>query len=598
MAHPRESPHSVYTARLADRQRALATLDSRRRLLGWARLLAAAAIVASVWFAIQTILPLPAVLASVAVFIALVSRHARADRAASRMRRAILFYERGLARLEHRWQGLGDTGERFSDPQHPYAADLDLFGRASLFQLLSTARTRAGEARLAHWLKSAAPVPELRSRHHSIDELRPLIDLREQLAILGEDFRGGVNPEHLTQWATEPARPFSTWQRTTAATLSAIAAVVLVWWFSTAFMGFESRMALLAVAAAEGLFAITLRDRILQILHGLSEPSNDLDLLAGILTVLETESFHSPRLAELLRSIRPDQGAPASKRIARLRRLRELLDSRDNVFVRMFGPLLLWGTQTAMAIEHWRTENGPYVARWLDAVAEIEALSSLAGYAFEHPDDPFPEFRETPGIEGDNLRHPLMDPARAVANSIALTVPPALYVVSGSNMSGKSTFLRTVGVNAVLALAGAPVRASRLAVSQLSVGASIRTVDSLEGGISRFMAELLRLRQILELPAPALFLLDELLAGTNSHDRAIGAAGLVRALLAKGAVGITTTHDLSLAKVADELAPNAINVHFEDRLESGKLIFDYQMREGVVKRSNALDLMRTVGLEV
>jgi DNA mismatch repair ATPase MutS len=165
-------------------------------------------------------------------------------------------------------------------------------------------------------------------------------------------------------------------------------------------------------------------------------------------------------------------------------------------------------------------------------------------------------------------------------------------------MSGKSTLLRAAGVNAVLALAGAPVRATRLTISHLSLGASIRTMDSLEEGHSRFMAEILRLKQILELPAPAFFLLDELLHGTNSHDRAIGAEGLIRALLKRGAIGLATTHDLSLARVADELAPAAENVHFEDRLEDGRLVFDYRMRPGVVARSNALDLMRAVGLDV
>jgi DNA mismatch repair ATPase MutS len=171
-------------------------------------------------------------------------------------------------------------------------------------------------------------------------------------------------------------------------------------------------------------------------------------------------------------------------------------------------------------------------------------------------------------------------------------------VVSGSNMSGKSTLLRAVGINAVLALAGAPVRAKRLVISHLSVGASIRTMDSLEEGHSRFMAEILRLKQILELPPPALFLLDELLHGTNSHDRAIGAEGLLNGLLERGAIGLATTHDLSLARVADELAPLAVNVHFEDRLEDDRLVFDYRMRPGVVTRSNALDLMRAVGLRV
>jgi hypothetical protein len=548
--------------------------------------------------AIELWIPLSLVLAPIVLFVVLVWRHALADRASTRMRRAMQFHERGLARLEHRWQGQGEAGERFADPHHPYAADLDVFGRGSLFEFLSTARTRGGEARLATWLKGGSPISELRARHEAVNELRPLLDLREQLAILGEDFRTGVNPAHLKEWASTPARPFARWQRTFALVLSVIAAGVLVWWFSTAFMGVNSRLALLAVGAIEGVFSLTLRDRIIPLIHALDEPSRDLDLLAGILEKLEAENFHSPHLARLEASIRPADGPTASHRIGKLRRLQELLDSRDNVVVRMLGPLLLWGTQTGMAIEQWRAENGPFVTGWLDAVAEIEALASLASYAWEHPDDPFPDFRDTPGIEGEELRHPLMDSARAVPNSLALTVPPSLYVVSGSNMSGKSTFLRTVGTNAILALAGAPVRARRLSISTLSLGASIRTVDSLEEGVSRFMAELLRLRQILELPAPAFFLLDELLAGTNSHDRAIGAAGLVRGLLARGAIGIATTHDLSLARVADELAPAAINVHFEDRLEEGRLVFDYKMRPGVVQRSNALDLMRAAGLDI
>lgn len=543
-------------------------------------------------------IPLSLVLLPIALFAALVWRHAIADRASTRMRRAMEFHERGIARLTHRWQGAGETGERFADPHHPYAADLDIFGKGSLFQYLSTARTRGGEERLADWLKGPSPIAELRARHEAIDELRPLLDLREQLAILGEDFRTGVNPGRLQAWAASPAKPFAAWQRSLALVLSAIAAAVLVWWFSTAFMGVNSRIALIAIGALEGVFAVTLRERILPILHRLDEPSKDLDLLAGILLALEAVDFKSPRLAELQANIRPPHGEPASSRIARLRRFQEFLDSRDNVLVRMFGPLLLWGTQTGMAIEAWRAENGEFVGAWLGSVAEIEALAALASYAWEHPEDPFPEFRETAGIAGEELRHPLMDPARAVPNSLALNSPPALYVVSGSNMSGKSTFLRTVGTNAVLALAGAPVCAKHLAISHLSLGASIRTVDSLEDGVSRFMAELLRLRQILELPAPAFFLLDELLAGTNSHDRAIGAAGLVRGLLARGAIGIATTHDLSLARVADELAPAAINVHFEDRLEGGGLVFDYTMRPGVVTRSNALDLMRAAGLDI
>ncbi len=276
----------------------------------------------------------------------------------------------------------------------------------------------------------------------------------------------------------------------------------------------------------------------------------------------------------------------------------EMLESRENPLVHALGPLVLWTTQIAMAVEKWRAENGSQVAVWLDAVSEIEALSSLANYAWEHPDDPFPAFAEGALFEGESMGHPLLPEDRCVRNSVTLEDPLRLLVVSGSNMSGKSTLLRTIGVNAVLALAGAPVRAKRLRISHLSLGASIRTTDSLEEGHSRFMAEILRLKQVLELPSPAMFLLDELLHGTNSHDRALGSEGLTRALLARGAIGLITTHDLSLARVADELGAAAANVHFEDRLVDGRLVFDFRIRPGVVERSNALDLMRAVGLDV
>jgi DNA mismatch repair ATPase MutS len=196
------------------------------------------------------------------------------------------------------------------------------------------------------------------------------------------------------------------------------------------------------------------------------------------------------------------------------------------------------------------------------------------------------------------MGHPLLPEAQCVRNSVKLAAPLRLLVVSGSNMSGKSTLLRTIGVNTVLALVGAPVRAKELTLSHISLGASIRTTDSLEEGHSRFMAEILRLKQVLELPTPALFLLDELLGGTNSHDRELGSEGLIRALLARGAIGLVTTHDLALSRIGDELAPAAANVHFEDRLENGRLVFDYRVRPGTVERSNALDLMRAVGLDV
>jgi len=228
-------------------------------------------------------------------------------------------------------------------------------------------------------------------------------------------------------------------------------------------------------------------------------------------------------------------------------------------------------------------------------------LSALAGYAYEHPGDPFPELSQDTCFDGEALGHPLIPEARCVRNDLHLGGALCLLIVSGSNMSGKSTLLRTVGTNAVLALAGAPVRARRLRLSPLAVGASIRIQDSLQGGTSRFYAEITRLRQLMDQaqgPLRLLFLLDEILHGTNSHDRGIGAEAVVRGFVARGAIGLVTTHDLALARVADALAPRACNVHFEDHLDDGKMTFDYRMRPGVVAKSNAVALMRAIGLEV
>ena len=597
-------PRDIYAKRLADRSERLKASMRRRDTVGNMRLLVALAAAAVVWYAFHG-LSIWWIAGPVAVFIALVWWQSRIEREAECIGRAARFYEQGIARVENRWHGNGESGERFADPHHPYAADLDLFGRASLFELLSTARTRGGEARLAAWLKSASPIVELRARHEAVHELGPRLDMREQLAVLGADFRTGVNPDRLAHWAGEPAKPFAAWRRILALLLALAGTATLLWWLATDFADPDARLALIAVGVIEGVFGFAMRAKVVGIVSAVEEPAHDLDLLSGILATLENQQFDSPRLKTLRGYIDVETGT-ASHRIARLRRLIELLDSRDNPLIRALGPLVLWSTQVGMAIEAWRSTNGPQVAAWLDAVSEIEALSSLANYAWEHPADPFPELVENAFaenachglVEGDEIGHPLLAEDRCVRNSVRLADPLRLLVVSGSNMSGKSTLLRTIGVNTVLALAGAPVRAKRLRISHLSLGASIRTTDSLEEGHSRFMAEILRLKQVLELPPPALFLLDELLHGTNSHDRALGSEGLIRALLGRGAIGLVTTHDLSLARVANELGPVAANVHFEDRLEAGRLVFDYRMRPGVVERSNALDLMRAVGLDV
>ena len=366
-------------------------------------------------------------------------------------------------------------------------------------------------------------------------------------------------------------------------------------------MAVLSRDFFVLVLFINGTFLFKQRRRVDLVVAAAEEAAHELKLLSEVLLRIERQSFRAPLLIALRASL-DVEGEPISKRLKRLSRLIDHLDDREHLLIRLIEPFLLWTLRWATLVDEWRRHSGPAVRRWLASTGGIEALCSLASHAFEHPADPFPEFRsESPWLEAEAIGHPLLDENRVVRNDVRIGRALRLLVVSGSNMSGKSTLLRTLGVNAVLAQAGAPVRAKRLMLSPLAVGASIRIIDSLQGGISRFYAEILRIRQILDLtggPLPVLFLVDEFLHGTNSHDRRIGAEALARGLVDRGAIGLITTHDLALADIVEVLGPQAANVHFEDHLDDGHMTFDYRMRPGIVRKSNAIELMRSVGLEI
>ncbi|MEW5982587.1 MAG: DNA mismatch repair protein MutS [Acidobacteriota bacterium] len=544
------------------------------------------------------------VVAPAAAFLVLAIAHGRVIQSRRRMERASDFYAKGLARLDHRWAGQGVAGERFLDPEHLYAADLDLFGRGSVFELLCTARTRAGEEALAAWLLSPAGPDEVAARQAAVRELTPRLDLREDLALRGTDVRAGLHPDELAAWATAPAALGSSLTRGIAAALCAAGIATLgLWWADLI-----GPLPFLVVVAADILVAWPLRGRVRRVLDDVESARQDLVLLLQLLERLERERFSSQRLMTL-RAALDTGGVAPSRRIRSLERLIDLADARRNQLFAPLSYLLLWGTQFAHAFEAWRARCGPAIPGWLAAAGEVEALCAVAGHAWEHPEDPFPEVidpADGPCFDAAALGHPLIPAEVCVRNDVRLSGRtadrwPRALVVSGSNMSGKTTLLRTVGVNAVLALAGAPVRARRLVLTPLAVGATLRVQDSLQGGTSRFYAEITRLRKIVAsadtLPPP-LFLLDEMLSGTNSRDRRTGAEAILTSLIEAGAIGLVTTHDLSLSEIADALAPRAANVHFEDHLEAGRMIFDYVCRPGIMTKSNALELMRSVGLEI
>ncbi len=590
--------HGEYSARLGSRRAEAAIRTRHAAIAANLRLLVFAIGVVVAWlvFGSRTLPPLwlgPPILC----FVALVIAHDRLLVVRERALRSVAYYERALSRLESRWVGGGTQGERFQDSDHPYADDLDLVGKGSLFEYLCEARTRAGEDTLAAWLSAPAAPAEIRGRQAAVRELAPRLDLREDLARLGDEVRAGLHPETVCRWGTAPPILSSRIPAATAAGLAVLALAGLVCWIATP----TGPLPFLVALVFEAVFWSVYRRRVQRVVAAAELPGRDLELLAHLLERLETET-HSAAFLVALRGALETDGAPASACIARLRRLIDLLDARRNQLFFPVAAVLLWTPQWALAIECWRIRFGPDLARWIDAVGAFEALCAFAGFHYEHPDYAFPEIAEgAPCFDAVAIGHPLLPGDRCVRNDVALSDQCPLLIVSGSNMSGKSTLLRSIGINAALGLAGAPVCAQALRLSPVALGASIRLRDSLLEGSSRFYTEILRLRQITELSRgalPVLFLLDEILNGTNSHDRGIGAEAVVRNLVEGGGIGLVTTHDLALTRLADALAPRAANVHFQDHLEDGVIAFDFRMHPGVVTKSNALELMRAVGLDV
>ncbi len=528
-------------------------------------------------------------------FAGLLAVHARVRRRRLRAEQGAAFYQRGLARIDGQWAGIGSSGTRFRDPHHPYAGDLDLFGEGSLYELLCAARTSMGEETLAAWLLAPSDPVSVRARQEAVQELTPQLDLREDLAVLGEEVAATVRRGALATLAAPATRPPGTGLRLGVAAVSAVTLSAVVSWA----LGWTPPVLALGALAIQGVVDWRLRANVRDADRAVAGHGPDLDLLTAVLDRFERTPLGSPLLARLHADL-VTEGRSPSRAVRALRVWVDLLDSRRNQFFMPFALLTMWGAHCALAIEGWRARHGPSLGAWLSAVGQLEALCSLAGFAWEHPADVYPALEEGEAcFEGEALGHPLIPESHCVRNDVVLGGATRVLIVSGSNMSGKSTLLRAVGTNAVLALAGAPVRASRLRLSHLSLGATLRLQDSLHEGTSRFYAELVRLRDLVRIadgPVPLLFLLDEILHGTNSHDRRLGAAAVVRGLVQRGAIGLVTTHDLALSEVADDPAVHAANVHFEDRLDEGQMVFDYRMRPGVVRTSNALALMRTLGL--
>jgi hypothetical protein len=592
-------PKAEYEKRQQKYLGAVAEKDRLHLRVGYAKLLVIAAGLGLLWMVLaRQMVTVYWLIAPAAAYFSLTILHGRVLQAKERANTAAEFYRRGIARIEDRWAGSGQTGERFKDVNHVYAEDLDLFGRGCLFELLSTARLPMGENRLALWLREGSQVGEIRERQKLIAELRQKLDLREDLAVAGEELSARMNPESLVDWAEQKSiLPRGVW-RIVAALLAIAAGAGILYWFKTGVIS-----PLLGVMAVEAVILAWLRRKAHSVIEGVDCNAERLLLFSEILERVERESFAAPHLQALAAELK-DGKEPASLAIRKFARIVNWIDASDSAIGKMSELPFLYSVQVGMAAEAWRRKWGAKMRRWTELTGEMEALLSLAAYSYEHPADPFPELVDAEGrvgfFDGEELGHPLIAAEKCVRNNVKLDAQTRVLLVSGSNMSGKSTFLRVVGINTVLAMAGAPIRGKQLRLTPLRIGTRIRSTDSLQEGRSSFYTEILHIRKVFDAAngaLPMVFLFDELLEGTNSKDRRIGAEGLIQGLLKRRAIGIVTTHDLALTEIAAAVGNVLRNMHFEDQVVDGKMKFDYKLRDGVVEKSNALELMRLIGLE-
>jgi hypothetical protein len=537
----------------------------------------------------------------------------------ARERRLLVLHHRNLSRADGTETQSGRTGlepgQELRPPAHLYDRDLDILGPNSLFGLLATTRTGPGERGLAHYLLAPATHEETFLRQQAVKELLPQTNLREQIALLGESSFQQITASFFDAWLDETPRTFHPAVRPVLLLTAALNTALL-------FAGFSHLIAwgtllpnLALTLCIQSAICLYLRPRVLPLLKTSTHLQQNVRLIADGIALMQKSTFASPKLTQLQHASLSPTGAV--KLLKRLESQLVIVEQRKKEWFFALSLLLAAGTQTAISIAQWKRSYATAMRSWLAAWAEFEALNAIATYAFEHPTTEHPTTEpanawpellpptDPPTYEARALGHPLLP--NAVTNDIALggraTSPAtdpatAFYLVSGSNMAGKSTLLRSIGVNAVLAYAGAPVRAASLRLTPLTLGASLALTDSLAEGRSKFLAEVERLHAILTASAvsPLLFLVDEIFSGTNSEDRRAAAAAVLHKLLANHAIGALSTHDLALTGLATP-ANHGLNVHMASPSPEDPLAFDYKLKPGPNTASSARAILRLIGID-
>ena len=534
----------------------------------------------------------------VLLFILLVNKHQEIRKEISHLDNLKQVNEQALRRLSHQWADFPRTGEQFLVPEHPYAGDLNIFGQGSLFQYINATSLVTGEQALAKLLSGSTDFKDIDARQTALRELAPRLDWRQQLQAIGRGSRYKEGElEKLWLWAKE--KPF--FQQGKAIYLLALLPVTTWLLFILMAWHLVPTYVPLTLFILQALLVTAGQAFVGKAFQDTEKAAVELKRLSRLLAHIEGQRFQAPLLVELQRKLLKENKS-AAQQVKALSKIAVLINLRYSVVYHFFNALFFCDLYTIRTLEHWKLQYGASLEDWFKVIGQFEALASLAALAHDQPQWVFPEVKkEKPFFAAVKLGHPLINPASRVCNDVSLPSSGTIHIITGSNMSGKSTLLRTVGINLVLAYAGAPVCASELRCSLMSIYTSMRVQDSLEENVSSFYAELKRIKLVIEAARrgdPIIFLLDEIFKGTNSRDRIAGARTVIKNLARQEVIGFVTTHDLELGTLEKECPAQIKNYHFTDEIIDQTITFDYRLKKGVSETTNALALMKMVGIEV
>ncbi len=597
MANPLETYQQTLSA-LSDR---LNLLAKRKTLLGWLRFIAMVFVFATAWWAIAENQPLfvPLIVAFVALFLYLLAKDLDNNAAIENLKRLQQVNLTEIEVLNHRFTHLPD-GSHFKPANHAYANDLDIFGKASLYQYINRTNSEQGNSLIADWLLHPSSIEIIIERQQAVKELSGELEWRQQLQAYGVVTPVNISTQkRIEGWLQQPRQFIHKphW-KVLRFLLPAISLTLLILHITDVLAA--SRFYPLILLCLAGSFAIS--KMVMPAYMQLAKLAPELATLSDSIRWIEKKEFKSSLLQKLKNKF-ISQSQFSSDKIKQLKKILDRLDIRLNPVV--FIPLntfLFWDLQQVFALEKWKADNKQNISNWFAALAEAETISSLGSLYYNNPDWSFPVLSKQEGVFiAENLGHPLIPKEKSVLNSFSTEGLNQMNLITGSNMAGKSTFLRSTGVNIVLAMMGAPVCATKLSLSPMQVLSSMRVSDNLEESTSTFYAELKKLKEVIDAVynnEKVFLLLDEILRGTNSADRHTGSKALIKQLVQHNAAGMIATHDLELAKLADESPGLIHNYHFDVQVADDELYFDYKLKRGICQSMNASILMKKIGIDI